>query len=125
MSMDEFIDLCILCGCDYTQTVGGVGPVRAFNFIDHNRNIERTLNQIRQSNDDYRKKKKFIIPDNFLYEESRTLFKEPNVCRDRETIEAKLKWSKPDPDALRNYLIEEKGFQENKVSSGLTKLQNC
>jgi flap endonuclease-1 len=30
MTMDEFIDLCIMCGCDYTHSIGGIGPVKAF-----------------------------------------------------------------------------------------------
>ena len=33
MSMDEFIDLCILCGCDYTTNINGVGPIKAFKYI--------------------------------------------------------------------------------------------
>ena len=125
MTQDEFIDLCILCGCDYTSTIGGVGPVTAFKFIEDNRNIEQTLEKMRENNEDSKKKKKFIIPDNFLYEESRAIFKEPDVCRDKPELEAKLKWTKPDPEVLKSFLIEEKGFQENKVTSGLTKLQNC
>ena len=123
--MDEFIDLCILCGCDYTQTIGGIGPIKAFKFMEDNRNIESTLDKIIESNEDPRKKKKFIIPDNFLYEESRALFKEPDVIKDKPELEAILKWNKPEPNALKSFLIEEKGFQENKVASGLTKLQNC
>merc|ERR1719502_483146 len=30
VSMDAFIDFCILCGCDYCGTVRGVGPSTAF-----------------------------------------------------------------------------------------------
>merc|ERR1711935_191033 len=26
MSIEQFIDLCILCGCDYTSTIRGIGP---------------------------------------------------------------------------------------------------
>ena len=33
MNQKEFIDLCILCGCDYTHNIGGVGPVKAFNLM--------------------------------------------------------------------------------------------
>ena len=51
--------------------------------MEDNRNIESTLDKIIESNEDPRKKKKFIIPDNFLYEESRALFKEPDVIRDK------------------------------------------
>jgi len=25
LTADEFIDLCILCGCDYTNTIRGIG----------------------------------------------------------------------------------------------------
>lgn len=33
LTMDEFIDLCILCGCDYASTISGIGPTRAFKYI--------------------------------------------------------------------------------------------
>ena len=110
MNMEEFIDLCIMCGCDYTVTIGGVGPVRAFNLIEENRTIEACLKKIERSNMDPKKKQKMIIPDNFLYQESRALFKEPDVIRDKPTLEAKLRWCKPDAEALRAFLIEEKQF---------------
>ena len=108
MSMDEFIDLCIMCGCDYTNTIGGIGPIKAFKLIEENRNIEACLEVIKTSNEDPKKKQKFIIPDTFLYEESRVLFKEPDVIRDKAELEALLKWNKPDPEVLKNFLIEEK-----------------
>lgn len=125
MNMDEFIDLCILCGCDYTHSIGGIGPIKAFKLIEDNRNIEAVLEEVKRVNDNPAKKQKYIIPDNFLYEESRTLFKEPDVIRDKAELEAKLKWNKPDPDALKNFLVTEKNFTENKVSGGITKLMNC
>ena len=125
MNMDEFIDLCIMCGCDYTHTIGGIGPVKAFKLIEEHKNIEKCLEVIREQNADPNKKQKFIMPESFLYAESRQIFKEPEVIRDKEELEAQLKWSKPDSEALKAFLVEEKAFAENKVSSGLTKLQNC
>jgi len=47
------------------------------------------------------------------------------VIRDKPALELKMKWNRPDPDALKEFLIVDKGFQENKVSGGMTKLQNC
>ncbi len=29
LTPEQFADLCILCGCDYTGKIGGIGPVRA------------------------------------------------------------------------------------------------
>lgn len=33
LSDDEFIDLCILCGCDYAGSIRGIGAVRALQYI--------------------------------------------------------------------------------------------
>lgn len=33
MSHEEFVDLCILCGCDYTESIDGIGPTTAFKLI--------------------------------------------------------------------------------------------
>ena len=65
LTHNEFIDLCILCGCDYTQTIGGIGPVSAYNLIQEHGNIETVLARLQNMNNSYYRKKKFIIPDNF------------------------------------------------------------
>ena len=83
MNMDEFIDLCILCGCDYTLSVGGVGPIKAFNMIKEHGNIENVLEKLKIANEDPKKKQKYIIPDVFLFEESRELFKSPDVITEK------------------------------------------
>ena len=41
--MDQFIDICILCGCDYTDSIRGIGPKKAFEFIKRYKNIETLL----------------------------------------------------------------------------------
>jgi flap endonuclease-1 len=40
LTMDQFIDLCILCGCDYTTKIKGVGPVNALKLIKKHGLIE-------------------------------------------------------------------------------------
>ena len=72
--MNEFIDLCIMCGCDYTVTIAGIGPVRAFKLIEENRTIEASLDKLREINDDPKKVQKFTIPENFMFAEARELF---------------------------------------------------
>ena len=32
-SHEKFVDLCILCGCDYTGSIKGIGPKKAFALI--------------------------------------------------------------------------------------------
>jgi len=125
MNMNEFIDLCILCGCDYTHNIGGIGPVKAFNLMKEHGNIEDVLVAIKKINENPDKKQKHVVPEAFLYEESRALFKVPDVIRDKEVLEATLKWETPDQDALRAFLVNDKGFAENKVESGIQKLGKC
>ena len=43
MNENEFIDLCILCGCDYAGRIGGIGPVRAFKLMKEHGNLENVL----------------------------------------------------------------------------------
>eukprot|EP00051_Salpingoeca_urceolata_P008341 m.105268 g.105268 ORF g.105268 m.105268 type:complete len:383 (+) comp15702_c0_seq1:24-1172(+) len=45
MTMEQFVDFCILCGTDYTTTtLKGVGPVRAFTLIHSYGSLQRYLN---------------------------------------------------------------------------------
>ena len=125
MTMDEFIDLCILCGCDYTHSIGGVGPIKAFNLVKEHGKIEGVLEMLKRHNDDPNKKQKYVIPEQFLFEESRDLFKGPDVITEKAEIEALLKWETPDQEALRSYLVNDKAFAENKVESGIKKLGQC
>ena len=38
LSIEQFTDLCILCGCDYTSSIKGIGPVKALSLIrEHNK----------------------------------------------------------------------------------------
>lgn len=40
LTYDQFIDLCILCGCDYCNTIKGIGPKTALKLIRAHRNLE-------------------------------------------------------------------------------------
>lgn len=33
LSHENFIDLCVLCGCDYTGSIKGIGPKKALALI--------------------------------------------------------------------------------------------
>lgn len=46
MTYEEFIDMCILCGCDYTCTIEGVGPISAFKLIKEHKTIENVIDHL-------------------------------------------------------------------------------
>eukprot|EP00118_Oscarella_pearsei_P007480 m.36901 g.36901 ORF g.36901 m.36901 type:complete len:236 (+) comp32305_c0_seq6:298-1005(+) len=48
LSQEEFIDMCILLGCDYCGSIKGVGPQRAISLIRQHKSIENCLKHIDQ-----------------------------------------------------------------------------
>jgi len=111
LSLDEFIDLCILLGCDYCDSIRGIGPKRAVELIKQHKNIEAVLSHLDS--------KKYQIPEFFPFEQARKLFKEPDVT-DPETIE--LKWSEPNEEELVKFMVTENGFNEERIRNGVKKL---
>ena len=76
MTYEQFVDLCILCGCDYSDTIKGVGPKGALKLIREQINIENVLNHISRVD-----KKKEIPLD----------WKEQRVRKSEMDIEGSLK----------------------------------
>jgi len=111
LSHDEFIDLCILLGCDYCDSIKGIGPKKAIDLIKKHGSIEEVIKNIDQ--------KKYQVPEDWMYKEARKLFQEPEVS-DPETIE--LKWSDPDEEKLVEFMVGQKGFAEDRIRNGAKKL---
>jgi flap endonuclease-1 len=42
----QFVDLCILLGCDYCGTIKGIGPKRAIDLIKQHGSIEEILDNL-------------------------------------------------------------------------------
>ncbi|CDZ97935.1 pin domain-like protein [Phaffia rhodozyma] len=65
-------------------------------------------------------KGKVIIPDDWPWEEAKALFLKPDVTR-AEDVE--VEWSAPDVEGLVDFLVRDKGFNEERVRNGASKLQ--
>ena len=72
----QFIDLCIMLGCDYTPSIKGVGPKRAIELIKNHKSLEKILENLDT--------KKFSIPEDWNYKDARMLFIEPEVANPEE-----------------------------------------
>ncbi|KAF2402255.1 flap endonuclease 1 [Trichodelitschia bisporula] len=115
MERPQFIDLCILLGCDYLDPIKGVGATTALKLIREHKTLEGVLEHIKGST-------KLIIPDDWPYEDARQLFVAPDV-RPASDPECDIKWEQPDVDGLVKFLVQEKGFSEDRVRSGAARLQ--
>lgn len=68
-SHDQFIDFCILSGCDYSSTLPRIGPITAHNLVKKHGTIEKILETLHLTKD--------LIPKDFDFIAARELFKEP------------------------------------------------
>ncbi|ESO98353.1 hypothetical protein LOTGIDRAFT_114414 [Lottia gigantea] len=114
LSRDEFIDLCILLGCDYCESIKGIGPKRAIELIKQHRTIDTILKHIDT--------KKHTIPEDWMYKEARRLFQEPEVT---DPTEIDLKWTDPDEDKLIEYMCTQKNFSEDRIKNGIKKISKA
>ncbi|KAI4291916.1 flap endonuclease-1 [Pancytospora philotis] len=109
LSMDAFIDLCILLGCDFCDTIKGIGPKRALEHIKQHGSIEKMLEN-----------EKLELPANYSYELARGIFKDLSSIGDEHTF--RIDYENIDRDAIMKYLCEEKGFDTTRISNGIEKL---
>jgi len=110
LTMDQFIDFCILSGCDYCDTVKGIGPATAIKLLMTHGSLEKVLEHLGPEK----------VPANFPYKEAREFFKE---CESVPTAEVDFKFDEPDIEGLTKFLVEEKSFNKERVERFMQRLQ--
>lgn len=113
MEMDQFIDLCILLGCDYMDPIKGMGPKTALKLIREHKTIEGVLEHIKDSG------KKMVVPEVWPYEEAREIFRRPDVTKGADM---EIKWEAPDVEGLVQFMCTDRGFNEDRIRKGADKL---
>ncbi|XP_001362314.1 flap endonuclease 1 [Monodelphis domestica] len=111
LTQEQFVDLCILLGSDYCESIRGIGPKRAIDLIQQHKSIEEIIRKLDPS--------KYPVPENWLHKEAQHLFLEPDVL-DVNTVE--LKWGEPDEEGLVQFMCGEKQFNEDRVRNGVRRL---
>ncbi|KAF8272824.1 PIN domain-like protein [Lactarius quietus] len=130
MEMSQFIDLCILLGCDYLEPIKGIGPksalklVREFGglkgVVEHLREKQAEKEEAAADKEDGKKRKGGVhVPDEWPWEEAKKIFAEPDVT---PADQIQLEWETPDVEGLVEFLVKEKGFNEERVRKGADKL---
>jgi flap endonuclease-1 len=132
-----------MLGCDYTNSIKGVGPKRAIELIKNHRSLEKIIENIDT--------KKYSIPEEWNYKAARLLFQEPEISNADDVQVTfishnfslyklhylitnivyicfyfiKLKWSEPDEEGLVKFLCGDKQFNEERVKNGAKKLHKA
>ncbi|KAF5197868.1 Flap endonuclease [Thalictrum thalictroides] len=113
LTMDQFIDLCILCGCDYCDGIRGIGGQTALKLVRQHGSIENIVEKI--------SKVRYRIPENWPFQEARCIFKDPVVSvSDQNHV---FEWITPDEEVLKNFLVNENGFNHDRVTKAIGKIK--
>ena len=150
LTHDQFVDLCILLGCDYCDSIRGVGPKTALKLVREHKNIETILENLNRD--------KYGVPENWTPNEPRKRQKTNNddegYDTDQENVKeeedvgdekaepvyvqarrlfnehevhtkVELKWKPCQTEPLTKFLVDEMGFNPDRVKSNIEKLQKA
>lgn len=109
LSYDQFIEFCMLLGCDYCERIKDIEPNDLYEYYYKFKNIPDTLNELKQNN--------FSIEK---YDKIKEYFKNPPYNDD--IIDSNLK--KPDIPTLENLLVNKYGLIKSKIKGKLEYLQH-
>lgn len=104
LSYPEFVDFCILTGCDYCHYIPSIGPHTAYNLIKKYKNIESVI-----------KLNKYKIPEDFNFDVARKLFMD---YENFEIDQHKFVKKSIDEESLKQFL-KSLNFKDNLISKYL------
>eukprot|EP00922_Rhytidocystis_sp_ex-Travisia-forbesii_P063404 GHVS01094339.1.p1 GENE.GHVS01094339.1~~GHVS01094339.1.p1 ORF type:complete len:448 (+),score=74.87 GHVS01094339.1:81-1424(+) len=114
LTMSQFVDFCILCGCDYCDTIRGIGAKTAYNLIKEHKDIETVIENIDIA--------KHPLPEHFPYKQAREFFHSPEVI---QGADIRVQWKDADNDGLIKFLVEENNFNAGRVDAYINRLKKA
>jgi len=111
MNYQQFVDLCILCGCDYCSNIPRIGNKGAFNLINKHSCIESVLPTLKNVPGEYETK----------YKESRRLFTMYHDTLDMQQLT--IHRSSRKLDELHQYLTQTCSMSEQRVQNTFKKIK--
>jgi flap endonuclease-1 len=112
MTMDQFIDFCILCGCDYCDSIKGLGPAGASTLILEHKNIEDGL----KANSKEAPSEEWLA----MLPAVRDCFKNHEVI---PAAQVSVELKEPDYEGLTKFLVEENQFGAERVAKQMDRLR--
>ncbi|OOO08844.1 Flap structure-specific endonuclease [Aspergillus oryzae] len=99
------------------EPIPKVGPNTALKLIREFGSLEKVVEHMESD-----PKKKYVIPEDWPYQDARELFLNPDV-REASHPDCDFKWEAPDIEGLVEFLVKDKGFNEDRVRNGAARLQ--
>ena len=111
MTYGQFVDMCILCGCDYCANIPRIGNKTAFSLIQKHNDIETILPITKNVPYDYETN----------YKESRKLFTQYHDTLDMQQLS--IHHSSRNLDKLYDYLVNTCSMSEQRVHNSIKKMK--
>ena len=105
LTKEQFVDMCLLCGSDYTDSIPRIGSRTALRLIQTHKSLEKTLEVLRN-------KPNAIIPSNEDYQKAKNIFMLENN-KLIYTDELKELIYKCQPNQLKQFLQEKNLFSKS------------
>jgi flap endonuclease-1 len=135
LTYEEFIEFCILCGCDYCPKIEGIGPITAYKLIKKFKTIKEILSQDNvylgnnvsknKLNQDISKEISFPI---FKYlekvEQAKYIFTNPEVHSKKMSNSMLKQTGQLQKEKLFDFLVNSKGLEEKRMLTAISKLEN-
>jgi flap endonuclease-1 len=113
ITYNEFIELCILFGCDYCHNLTDIKTNVIFTFYMKNKTIEKTLDALKDAG--------YVIPDQFEYIEAKEYF---NNSLAIPITNENIFITKPDINKLISLLVGKYGLIKYKLIGKLNRLND-
>ena len=82
----QFVELCLLLGCDYLEPIKGVGPKSALKLLREHGSLGEVVEYLREkqasreeAEEEGKKKKGVHVPEDWPWEKAKHLFLQPDV----------------------------------------------
>jgi flap endonuclease-1 len=111
LTYEQFIELCILFGCDYCLNLSEIRFNIMFETYIKYKNIEATLNDLKTQG--------YTIPDNYEYSDAKQYFTKSSF---EPVTKTQINIKKPNNDQILKLLVGKYGLIKYKVINKLTKL---
>jgi flap endonuclease-1 len=113
VTYDEFIELCILFGCDYCHNLTDIKSNEIYSVYIKHKSIEKSLDELKSLG--------YNIPDKFEYNEAKEYFK---LSYHNEVNPESMKMKKPENDKLLNLLVNNYGLIKFKILNKINRLND-
>jgi len=118
LNLEQFIELCILLGTDYSSGIKGMNQITLYNEYKKFKNIDKFFEYISNTEN----KDKYEIPDDLKtnYLKIKNYYMNANII-DPNSIE--IKFEQPNMESLKKLLIDKYNFNEGLTTNDLINIQ--